>query len=180
MGSDTWERRVRRFEASFDYANSADWRKTEDLKARIGAFRSRHPNEGLSFDLLQRLVDWKLRKQRGRTEKHRKALTEGLWKGVTRCALALEHSDPNLLASVQVGVLASLPGVGIGLATAVLALTFPERHAVVDYRVWKVVFGQDKRKFTPLDYVSYLDAVRPFANEVGWPVQKADFMIWSL
>ena len=99
---------------------------------------------------------------------------------MTNCAFSVQHQNPEVLASVQVGILASLPGVGVGLATAILALTFPETHGVIDFRVWKVVFQADKRSFTAQDYVRYLRELRPFAQEAGWSVQKADFMVWSV
>lgn len=70
-------------------------------------------------------------------------------------------------------------GIGIGLSTAILALTFPGSHGVIDFRVWKVVFGKDKRSFTVQNYVGYLKELRKFACESGWSTQKADFMIWS-
>lgn len=176
----TWQQQVERFEATFNYTTSGEWGKTEGLKSRIADFRAQHPNRGLSIDLFDPIVEWKLRKQRARTEARREAVTEALWERLTDCALSIQHTDSDVLASVQVGILASLPGVGIGLATAVLALAFPEVHGVIDYRVWKVVFQAEKRSFTTQHSVRYLRELRPLAQEVGWSVQKADFMVWSL
>ena len=174
-----WKQQVRRFEVAFNYANSDHWQTTESLKNRIAAFRAQHPNYGLSMALFDPIVDWKLRKQRGRTESRRDGLTEPLLACVTGCAFTVQHRRPEVLASVQVGILASLPGVGVGLATAILALTFPEVHGVIDFRVWMVVFQEDKQSFTAQDYVRYLSELRPFAQEAGWSIQKADFMVWS-
>ena len=67
----------------------------------------------------------------------------------------------------------------MGVATAILALTFPRVHAVVDFRVWKVVFGEDKTTFTANDYITYLKKIRLFAGRCRWSVQKADCMVWS-
>ena len=130
---------MRTFESSFYYGASADWKKTESLKNSIAEFREQQTSNGLSIELFDQIVDWKLRKQRARTEKHRETLTEPLWEQASQCAFSVQHRDPDVVASVQVGILSSLPGVGVGLATAILA----------------------------------------FAQEVGWPVQKADFMVWS-
>ena len=174
-----WQQQVKRFEATFNYTTSDEWKKTEGLKTRIAEFRAQNPNKGLSIDFFNPIVEWKLRKQRGRTEAHRKALTEILWERLTGCAFSIQHTDLDVLTSVQVGILTSLPGVGIGLTTAILALTFPEVHGIIDYRVWKVVFQSDKRSFTTQDYIHYLCELRTFAKDAGWPMQKADFMIWS-
>jgi hypothetical protein len=40
-----------------------------------------------------------------------------------------------------------------GWLRPILALTFPEDHGVIDFRVWKVIFETEKRSFTPQDYV---------------------------
>jgi len=175
----TWQRRVISFERLFDYNASGHWQTTESLKNDIRRFQSVRPAAGLSLDLIDRIVEWKLRRQRARTEKHRHALTECVWRDVTACAFSVKHDDPDLLASVQVNLLAALPGVGIGLASAILALTFPNDHGVLDFRVWKIIFGTDKKSFTAQDYVQYLHELRPFAKETGWSVQRADFMVWS-
>ena len=174
-----WKQQVLKFERSFDYKASDDWQRTERLKSRIAVFRGQRPSDGFSMELFGLIADWKLRKQRARTEARREGLTEQLLRDVTSCAFSVQHQDADVLASVQIGILASLPGVGMGLATAILALTFPEMHGVIDFRVWKVVFQAEKRSFTAQDYVRYLRELRPFAQEVGWSVQKADFMVWS-
>jgi hypothetical protein len=175
----TWQRRVISFERRFDYKASVHWQATESLKSRIQRFRSVPSAAGLSPDLIDEIIDWKLRGQRGRTERHRRALTERVWRDVTACAFSVKHSDADILASVQVSLLAALPGVGIGVASAILALTFPNDHGVLDFRVWKITVGTDRKSFTAQDYVKYLHALRPFAKETGWSVQKADFMVWS-
>lgn len=167
------------FERSFDYDSSYHWQTTEDLKSDIGTHRMQNPAGGLSLKLVNRIIDWKLRNQRHRTEKHRQLLTAAIWMGVTECAFSVKHTDADILASVQLSLLAALPGVGAGLGSAILALTFPEDHGVIDFRVWKVIFATEKRSFTPKDYVTYLRELRPLAQETGWSVQKADFMVWS-
>ena len=175
----TWKRRVLSFERSFDYDASDHWQDTESLKNNIRQFRSVRPAAGLSIKLIGEIVDWKLRRQRARTEHHRRALTELVCRDVTASAFSVKHRDPEVLASLQINLLAALPGFGIGLASAILALTFPNDHGVLDFRVWEVIFGTDKKSFTARDYVTYLHALRPLAKATGWSVQKADFMVWS-
>ncbi|MDD4880999.1 MAG: hypothetical protein PHX10_05425 [Gallionellaceae bacterium] len=174
-----WKNQVKEFESAYNYADSKDWRETENLKNKIANFHERHPNSGLPIELLQLIVDWKLRGQKGRTKKHREKITKSLWEQVTACALSIEHPDPDIRACVQAGILGSLPGVGIGLATAILALTEPDIYGIIDFRVWKIVFGTDKQTFSDRDYIRYLHELRSFANETGWPVQKVDFMLWT-
>lgn len=98
---------------------------------------------------------------------------------VTACALNLEHRDSECLAEVRLKLLSALPGVGLGLASAILTLAFPEDYAVIDFRVWRVLFQEEKRIFTPGDYKKYLKEMRRVAKLYEWPVQKLDYFAWS-
>lgn len=60
-----------------------------------------------------------------------------------------------------------------------LAMRFPSKHGVIDYRGWEVVFGEAKTGFLTSNYLSYLTELRLFAAQVGWSIQKADFMTWA-
>lgn len=130
--------------------------------------------------LFQEVTEWKLRKQRGRSEHHRQVLTANLVESITACAFGLRHADDQVLAGIQCNMLASMPGVGAGLATAILALTFPDQHGVIDFRVWRVVFGEERQFFSTNDYLRYRRELLPFARSAGWSAQKADFMIWMV
>jgi predicted N-acyltransferase len=58
-------------------------------------------------------------------------------------------------------------------------MRFPSKHGVIDYRGWEVVFGEAKTGFLTSNYLSYLTELRLFAAQVGWSIQKADFMTWA-
>jgi len=72
-----------------------------------------------------------------------------------------------------------LNGVSIPVASAVLAIVFPEKYAVIDFRGWRQVFGEEKRTFSIRDYKKYLCAIHRLANELGWKVQEVDLAIWE-
>lgn len=65
------------------------------------------------------------------------------------------------------------------VASAVLALVFPEKYAVIDVRVWRQIFGEEKTTFTLADYQRYLPEVKRLASELGWTVQEVDLAIWD-
>jgi len=91
----------------------------------------------------------------------------------------MQHPEPMFNAKVRAGLLACLPGVGLGVASAILALTFPEEYGVIDFRVWKVIFNEDRRQFVMSDYTRYLERIRDCAHRVGWQAQQVDFFSWK-
>ena len=106
-----------------------------------------HAYAFLGLDDFQRITRWKLGRQLKRVPQLEQ-LTESLVRSVTRAAFHLhaDHEPSDAIAtSVCLGVLTSLPGVGVPVATAVLALTFPDDYCVVDFRGWRALFGEDRR-----------------------------------
>ena len=76
-------------------------------------------------------------------------------------------------------VLSALEGVAVPVASAILALTEPERYCVIDFRGWRAVFGGSQTAFTVTDYLRYRCEVARLAAKLGWPVQEADAAIWE-
>ena len=66
-----------------------------------GLFRAVSP------ELFNRILDWKPRRQRARTEQHRRNIDEPMLSKVARCAFELAHADRRLLAATRLKVLAS-------------------------------------------------------------------------
>ena len=61
-----------------------------------------------------------------------------------------------------------IQGVGIGVASAVLALSRSQTTmASVDDRVWKVIYGEDKESFGLSDYHRYLEDLLAGAAQLG-------------
>jgi len=79
---------------------------------------------------------------------------------------------------LRVGILCTLRGVGAPIASAVLALVFPEKYAVIDFRGWRQVFGAERRHGSLANYKRYLRDARRLALELGWPIQEVDLVIW--
>jgi hypothetical protein len=72
-----------------------------------------------------------------------------------------------------------LRGVGVPVASAVLALVFPEEYGVIDFRGWWQIFGEKRSIFSISDYKRYLCELRHLADELNWPVQEVDLAIWE-
>ena len=175
---DNWCQRIDRLSASYDTESDEDWAKTENLKADLRSSLGMTPTHGMTGELFDRILDWKLRRQRGRTEQHRRKIEEKMLNEVTACAFRLEHTDPYCLAVVRLEVLSSLPGVGYGVASSIMTLVYPEQYGVIDFRVWHVVFDESRTSFTASQYVKYLKAVRSCSQKLGWHPQKVDYFTW--
>ena len=133
----------------------------------------------LTLDEFDRVLQWKLRSQYGRNRVIRKANTEDVIRVVTEAALSIEHPDKDYEIELRFGILCMFRGVGVPVASAILALVFPERYAVIDFRGWRQVFGEERTMFSVSDYRRYLREVQNLAQELGWPVQEVDLAIWE-
>ncbi|MDE0260177.1 MAG: hypothetical protein OXR82_17550 [Gammaproteobacteria bacterium] len=160
-----------------------DATETRELKQHIAEMlRHRMPYAFLGLEEFREITRWKLGRQLKRVPQLEQ-LTEELVRGVTEAAFNLHaaHKPSDAVAaSVCVGVLTSLPGVGVPVASAVLALTFPQAYCVVDFRGWRALFGEDRRAFTTNHYLAYRTAVDCIAHMLDWSVQETDHALWEL
>lgn len=136
----------------------------------------------LTIQTFDAVLDWKLRQQRKRTEKHRADNTPDLIRELTGTFWRIKHPNPETELEIKLAILLAIPGAGIGVASALLTLTFPEDYAIIDFRNWKVLSakdGEDKRQFTSTEYKQYLVKVRELAKALDCDVQEIDYLLWK-
>ncbi|MCZ7542258.1 MAG: hypothetical protein M5R40_01385 [Anaerolineae bacterium] len=160
-----------------------DYVWTEDLKSRFQRLRSERQPFYLTFEEFDEILHWKLDQQYGRQRERRKANTDEVIRAITGAALTITLAEDEVQEEyeleLRIGILCALRGVGVPVASAVLALVFPEKYAVIDFRGWRQVFGEEKRNgFSIADYKRYLREVRRLADELRWLVQEVDLAIW--
>jgi len=153
--------------------------ETDGLKKMFARLRAERRPLFLTESEFDVILRWKLRGQFGRQLSRRAANTKEIIHAVTGLALTIEHDDPEYQLELRLGLLCCLRGVEVPVASAVLAVVFPEEYAVIDFRAWRQVFGEEKSTFSIPDYKRYLGKIRPLAKELGWPVQKVDLAIWE-
>lgn len=181
-----WQDRVTEFLINNNWQNIPDWQQTNLLKGEIQTYRNEFPNQGLSQNLFNQIIQWKLRNQIHRVNHHLENLNEQMIGMVTKTAILLNHNDPNILSTVRVKVLMSLPGIGLGIASAILTLYYPELYGIIDFRSWDEINERDPalppltRNFSISDYLNYLDTIRPFATEHNIDVQFVDYILWKI
>jgi len=134
----------------------------------------------LTKDELDEILHWKLRRQYRRSKHWQNANTPEIIKTITSAALAIDVPDFDYEVELRISILTCLRGVGVPVASAILALVYPEKYAVVDFRGWRQVFGKNKTLFSIGDYKRYLAQIRPLAKELDWPIQEVDLAIWEL
>lgn len=155
-----------------------DAAEAEALKAelsRIGRDGTGH----LTASQFWRVARWKLGGQWGRTERLLERIHEPDIEIVTAAAFNVRGSSLDARTELRVGLLMSLPGVGLGIASAILAMALPADHAVIDFRGWRALYGEEQRSFSTRDYCKYLRDLRPLASELGWSVQDVDLALWE-
>lgn len=158
-----------------------DYCEAKRLKRKYAKLRTeRHPFflMGEEFD---EILKWKLGQQYNRQKKIRQFNTDEIIRSVTNLALNITHNDKDYEMELRIGILCVLRGVHIPVASAILALVFPYEYAIIDFRVWRQFFGEDKKNkvFSIGDYRRYMVEVRRLAQELGWHVQKVDYAIWE-
>lgn len=152
---------------------------TEQLKVKFARLRRERKPLYLTALEFEEILEWKLRQQMGRQRELRAANTDELIRAVTGLALTITHPDKEYELELRTDILCALRGVGVPVASAVLALVFPEEYAVIDFRNWRQLFDEDKTVFFTPEYKRYMEKIRLLANELSWSVQEVDHAIWE-
>lgn len=128
--------------------NARAGRRLEELLGRRGS--TRRPLYLTTSDLNQ-ILKWKLRGQYGRQRKVRAKNTTRAIRAITTAAFAIRDRHPIRELELRVRVLCALHGVGVPVASAVLAVAEPRKYGVIDFRAWRQVFPNAKKSgFTVL------------------------------
>ena len=139
----------------------------------------RHPFF-LTGEEMNRVFRWKLRGQHERMAAQRARNTEAAYRLVSQAAFQIVGPDLEYEAVVRLGLLTALTGVGVPIASAVLALVEPQKYCILDRHGWRAVFGKERESFTPFDYWSYHQAIARLGIELGWSLRETDLAIRRL
>jgi len=153
--------------------------QTERLKAKLRRLRKHRRPLHLTAAELEEILQWKFGHRFNRKRYRRTANTERVIRSVTALALTITHPDKDYELELRMRTLCVLRGVSTMVASAVLALTFPNKYAVIDFRVWRQLFGEQKYAFSIADYKKYMHAMHRLSKQLQWPVQEVDHAIWE-
>lgn len=158
---------------------AVDFEKTKLLKEKLAKLRRERRPLFLTADEFDEILRWKLDTQYGRGESRRTQNTDEIIRAVTGLALNIAHEYEDYELELRISILSSLRGVGVPVATSVLALIYPEKYGVIDFRNWRQIFGERKSSFSIPDYQRYVKEVRRLAKELNWSIQEVDHAIWE-
>jgi len=161
------------------YKQAADYEETERLKAKLAQLRRERQPLYLTATELEEILQWKLGQQIGRRRRIRAANTDEVIRAVTGLALTIQHPDKEYELELRTNILCTLRGISVPVASAILALVFPEEYAVIDFRVWRQLFGKQRTVFSIAAYKQYNRRIRSLAKELGWSMQEVDHAIWE-
>ncbi|MDJ0916093.1 MAG: hypothetical protein QNI95_21175, partial [Desulfobacterales bacterium] len=134
--------------------SNPEWQKIRNLRLEVQ--RDFNDNESLSISTYNKILDWKLHKHESRIEKIRTFSPDSLVKTITHCYCKVDHPDSEMNTKIKMHVLLSVPWIGIGISSAIMALHEPHIYGAIDLRSWSVLFQEDKKVFSMKDYLKYL------------------------
>jgi thermostable 8-oxoguanine DNA glycosylase len=155
-----------------------EWDEAERIKAYFRELKLQRRPLFLTREELIPVLSYKLRSQEARTAQPRRAWSEQLIPAITRATFSVELSDREEEAYVRIGVLSALPGVGVPVASAILAFVDPDRYAIIDVRVWQQIFDTERRSFAPREYVVYMRELWKLSEQLGLSPQVVDWCLW--
>lgn len=156
-----------------------DYHETERLKQAFRRYRQQRSPFFLTAAEMDQVFRWKLGAQYQRVKRHLVENAADTYRIVTSAVFQIEMDIVDHELEVRVKLLCVLRGVGVPVASAVLALTDPDRYCVIDFRGWRAVIGEMKHDFSVADYCRYRNAVAELGQRLGWPVQEVDLAIWE-
>lgn len=155
-----------------------DDKETKRLKSYFAMLRRKRTPLYLMGEDFDKILKWKLRGQYGRQSQRRQDNTEEIIKKVTELGLSICHEDKNYELELKFKILTALHGVEIPVASAILAIVYPEKYAVIDRLNWCALYDEDRTSFTINQYKKYLSDVKSLAEKLKWRPQEVDLAIW--
>jgi hypothetical protein len=128
----------------------------------------------------EQILCWKLDTQAHRSKKLRLVNVDGLVIPITKAYFNLKSENFEYETEVKIKLLTSLKGVGTPLASAVMAITEPQKYCIVDSVLWEFIFNEEKSSFTTNDYLKFHKVIIERSEKLDRDVQKTEFTLWKL
>ena len=158
--------------------SNSEWLAILELSSEVKQnFKDYQCLTSATFD---KILSWKLQKQKSKTKKIKDFSPYELVKSITTCYNEVEHPNDEMNIRIKMHVLLSLPWLGIEIASAILALHNPEYFGSIDTRSWHVLYKKEKKTFSINDYINYLNTVRSLAQKLGRKALEIDYCLWKI
>ena len=90
----------------------------------------------------------------------------GLVQTLSACYLKVNHENKEIEIKIKINMLNSIPLIGVGLSSFIMALHQPTQYAPINSVVWKTLFKKEKKSFSIGDYVKYMQKIRQLCEEL--------------
>ena len=124
---------------------------------------------------LMKIAEWKLERENGTYQPSIKHISENTDQEI---AEALEVAVHAKTPRVGLGVLTTLFGIEVPVASAIMMAIYPDRHTVIDVRSLEEL-GQKKPQPSIDYYLRYRDACERIAAERGVTLRDFDRALWQ-
>lgn len=158
---------------------SSDDGEANRLKSGFAVLKKERVPFYLTGEDFDKILKWKLRGQYGRQFQRRQDNTDEIVKSVTKLGLNICHESKDYELELKLKILTVLHGVEIPVASAVMALVYPEEYAVIDKLNWCVLYDENRTSFTVNQYKKYLSDIKSFAERLKRYPQEVDLAIWA-
>jgi len=140
--------------------------ETERLKARLARARDKRVPFYLTRDEFLEICRWQLGEQYARAAHLLEASSDRRIRRISRLAFAFKDKEAQFELAARLAILRLLPGVGLGVASAILALCHPKKYAPLDASAWQALFDEQRDGLQVSDYERYLARVGELEAEV--------------
>lgn len=156
-------------------SDNAEWQNILELITRVQ--KDFANNQCLAIDTYHNILDWKLKDKKSQIEKIKGFSPDTLITSITKCYNEISHPDVEMEIKIKMHILLGIPWIGIGIASAIMALHQPKQLAFFDSNLWHSLFLKDKKTFSVTDYMNYLHKVRELATEAKCDVCEVGYVL---
>ncbi len=157
-----------------------DFESLESLRGEYSRKLSLRKEKYLDAKEFEQIICWKLDTQAHRSKQLRLANIDGLVVPITKAYFNLKSENFEYETEIKIKLLTSLKGVGTPLASAVMAITEPQKYCIVDSVLWEFIFHQEKSSFTTNDYLKFHKVISELSQRLDKDLQRAEFTLWKL
>ena len=158
--------------------SSGDFQETLQLKKEINKVLKGREAPYLTATDLNQILRWKLDKQYHRSKQQREINIDEVVIPITRACFSIRSVDKNYEIELKLKTLTTLRGVAIPLASAILAICYPDNFVVIDNLLWKLIYEEEKSSFTVNDYLKFLSFFSSLSQHTQRSLQDTEHLLW--
>jgi hypothetical protein len=157
---------------------SPDFIETQNLKNELKTSLATREHRFLTSVELDSILRWKLDSQYPRSRELRSGNVDSLVIPITKACFEVASDDFEYETDLKVKLLSSIRGIATPIASAVLALTQPDKYSVIDSVLWEKLYGVEKQAFSTREYLRFLGTIDQFRQYTNLSRQETECALW--